>query len=164
MISCVFLVFSQVSNWPRVLHVSKWCEELSSRGQVSEIEASSCKWAKTIRNQDFKNQIVSKWIILDIDYNDFQRIFELCPPQVLNLSAEDDTHPHFWQHLRILENFDFLTSSCFKSREVKCHPSTLLIPQEVSTRVLVHPFSKFVLWSSRIQIKNSRHRLELFST
>ena len=46
-------------------------------------------------------QIVSKCIILDSDCNDFRRRFQLCPPQVLNPSADGWDPRRFIQNLQI---------------------------------------------------------------
>ena len=67
-------------------------------------------------------QIVFKRRILDIDYDDFRRRFQLCPPQVLNQSAEGETLLRFSQNLGDLQNIVFLKSSFMKSCGVKCHP------------------------------------------
>ena len=49
-------------------YLCTWCGAFSSRGQVSDIEAFSRKWVRTLGNSDFKSQITSKWRILDSDY------------------------------------------------------------------------------------------------
>ena len=54
--------------------------------------------------------------------NDFQRIFQLCPPQVLNPPTDVGPGQHFGHDLGDLEKIDFLKSSFMKSRGVKCHP------------------------------------------
>ena len=114
-------------------HTMQWCEALSSRGHNGAKQSPPgdkfqksgglrASMANTPFHQHFKRQILSKWRILDIDYNDFQRRFQLCPSQVLNQSTGAAPQPHFWQNIRDIENFDFLESRFMKSREVTCHP------------------------------------------
>ena len=79
-------------------------------------------------------QIVFKRRILDINYNDFWRTFQLCPPQVLNTTTNTETQPRFCQNLEISMRIDFLKSSFMKSSDIKYPPWWLLIPQEVSLR------------------------------
>ena len=125
-------------DWAYTIWMLRWCEALSSRGQVSEIMASSSKWARTLGNPDFKSQIVSEWRILDGDPHDFQRRFQLCPPQISIQSAHVGPGQHFWRNPENLAKSDFLKSSFMKSRGVKGHPWWFLMPSQVSISILVH--------------------------
>ena len=70
----------------------------------------------------FKSQILSKWRILDSDPHDFQRRFQLCPPQVLNPTTDIVLSSYFDEIHGISGKNDFLKSRFMKSRGVKSHP------------------------------------------
>ena len=105
----------------------KWCGALYSGGDNCEIIRSLREYARTLGNSYSYGRIVSKWRILDGDPHDFQRRFQLCPPQVLNPSAGVEHRPRFRQNLEISMKSDFLKSSYMKSRGVKYHPWWLLM-------------------------------------
>ena len=110
----------------------KWCEALSSRGQVSEIRGSSRKWGATPLRQVLDCQIVTKWRILDSYSNDFH-VDSAC------------VHPRFWigpqicnirrDLVRMLDLFlksYFVKLRFMHPRGLKCEPSWLLMPHEAS--------------------------------
>ena len=68
-----------------------WCEALSSGAQVSEINASSSKWARPFGNPDFKNQVVSK---------------EQFSIQIIMIFKIDSNcaHPRFWIRALMMDN------------------------------------------------------------
>ena len=96
-----FLLSFLLSNRIQMKHsrFRLWCEAFSSRAQVSEIEASSRKYAQTFGNPDFKGQVVSKWRILNNNPNYFRHRFQLYPPQVLNPSANGGPPSYLCHHL-----------------------------------------------------------------
>ena len=88
----------------------------------------------------------TSWFILnDIDFTRFLMYF-WCSHVIPSCKMDYRKYPcpnvpvsqFSVQNLGNLENFYFLKSSSVKSRDVKCHPWSFLIPQEVSIRVLVH--------------------------
>ena len=88
---------------------------------IGESEGPPASMVTTPCHQVFYCQIVSKWRIPSSDPNDFQRIFQLYPPQVLNPSADGGPPAYFRQHVRDLEKIDFLILSSVKSCGVQYH-------------------------------------------
>ena len=117
---------------------------------------SSARWVPKVSY----GQIVSKWRILDIDYNDVWRIFHPCRPQVLNRQSEWTISRRLFQNLEMFVKSELLESGFMKSREVKCHPWWFLILQEVSIRVLVF-FLKILVISCAALEESASHPLSI---
>ena len=83
-----------VSKSPSV-HVSMWGECFARLSAARGVPKSDATLVNTLSHKVSHGQVVSKWSIFDCDYNDFWRRFQLCPPQVLNPSADGWQPPRF---------------------------------------------------------------------
>ena len=82
---------------------------------------------------------VFKWRILDINYDDFRRRFQLCPPQVLNPTTYAEAQQRFCQNLEIFLEIKFYYVSW-------CQMSSLVTPHTVgSLHMCLGSFSRSLI-------------------